>query len=155
MQVDEVDKELAQMRGFGKRMQAQHNLTTKRALELKCKVKDRVLDLWKEFQSRISKNGYDMDTLLQSLQFYAEDELFADCETDIEILEKVIINGSNKNGAGFNHKDNSPGYYSNSDSKSSHFSIKKGVRMSIFTIAEEDEHTENGGYGEEGSSLGE
>lgn len=52
------------MKGLGKRMQIHNNMTTKRALELKCKVKDRVLDLWKEYQSTCSKNGYDMDTLL-------------------------------------------------------------------------------------------
>jgi hypothetical protein len=85
------------------------------------------MDLWKEYQQKKREEeaeednipamhlSNNMDEVLQILEYYAEDEIFEETDIEAESINKVLNKGQ---------KDSS---------------IKKAVRMSIYTIAEEDD----------------
>lgn len=95
---------------------------------IKIMTQERVLELWKIHQEKISET-LDIDTLLQILERYAEDELYFEKNIEIEQIEILI---SSENAQVLNQTISAKNTLRS-------LSIQRALRMSIFTIAEEED----------------
>ena len=94
--IAKVDKDYFQAMGLGRRLELPKDVTIEDAKLLKLKIQERVMVLWTDNQSKVSK-ALDMDLLLQILECYAEDELyFSHHEIEIEHIERIIASEYDK-----------------------------------------------------------
>ncbi len=84
------------------------------------------MQLWAENQRILPSQfvGMDMERTLQVLECVAEDELFRDHDTEIEIIERIMR-------------------IATKDDMRLMTSAKQQIRYSLFTIEEEDERNES------------
>lgn len=133
------------MMGLAKRMKMPEDITLDQAKELKINMQERVMELWNEHQKieQITKNfasQFDMERILQILECVAEDELYFENGLEIEQLELLIQQQQKQLNLQINNgSSNDTKQLEKKPSITGSMSAKRAVRMSIFTIDEEDE----------------
>ncbi|CDW91681.1 UNKNOWN [Stylonychia lemnae] len=145
--LNKIDKELQTLLGLNRRVKMPKNYDVEQAKELKLKMQENVLKLWKMHKNLLS-DKLDMEKLLSILECYAEDLLYFEYDVEIEQLEKLIhrhqqLNTSRLISDSLSDSGNrlSVSYLlQHSDTLNSvgKMSLKMAVRMSIFTIHEEE-----------------
>eukprot|EP00347_Sterkiella_histriomuscorum_P001182 403373014 len=161
-QLSKIDQDYHELIGLGRKAKIPQTLQLEQAKELKLKMQERVMELWNLYQSSL-KNDYDMERLLAILECYAEDELYFQNDLEIEQIEKLIsrehhnsINSrlsqqqkSFQEPSSIQSQNDQPNYLQvqqllgqispNQKDSVNRMSVKQAVRMSIFTIAEEED----------------
>ena len=107
-------------------------MTVDEAKVVKLNVQERVIELWKEKSGELSQT-LDSDCLLQVLEKYAEDELYFEKQVEIEQIEVLIASELNQDMRSQRDLNSTIGKQS----------LRRALRMSIFTIQEETEQEDD------------